>query len=138
MPLTPAVFHLMLALAEGERHGYAMMQEVERLTGGLVRLGPGTLYRSLQRMQVGGLIEECAERGEPEEDDERRRYYRLTPFGWQVAREEAHRLAVVVAVARARRLLPEATGARPPELADSSPGPEVVRPAARKRGTNAR
>ena len=105
VPLTPAVFHLLLALADGKAHGYGMMQEVERLTGGSVRVGPGTLYRSIQRMLVDGLIEELGERVGSGTEDERRRYYRLTPFGARVAREEARRLARLVRVARARGLL---------------------------------
>ena len=109
LPLAPAIFHRLLALADGKAHGYRMMLEVERLTGGAVRLGPGTLYRSLQRMRVEGLIEEQAEGGGAGPDDERRRYYRLTDFGARVAREEARRLARLVRVARARGLLARET-----------------------------
>jgi DNA-binding PadR family transcriptional regulator len=105
LPLTPAMFHILLALAGGERHGYGIMLEVEELTEGQVKLGPGTLYRTLQRMQVEGLIEESAERGAPEEDDERRRYYRATVLGLRVAEREAARLAMLVKAARARKLL---------------------------------
>jgi DNA-binding PadR family transcriptional regulator len=105
LPLTPAVFHIMAALAEGECHGYGIMQEVDSMTRGQLRLGPGTLYRSIQRMQVDGLIEERKE-GAAEEDDERRRYYRLTKFGLEVARAEARRLEVLVKAARKRGLLP--------------------------------
>lgn len=106
LPLTPAVFHILLALAGGKSHGYAIMQEVERLTAGRLTIGPGTLYRSIQRMVLDGLIEELELRVE-HEDDERRRYYRLTPFGSRVARAEARRLASLVRAARARRLLGE-------------------------------
>src|SRR5271166_4719277 len=102
LPLTPAVFHIMLALAGGEGHGYGIMLEVERLTTGRLNLGPGTLYRSIQRMLVDGLIEENQESPEPELDDERRRYYRLTKFGTLVAREEARRIETLVNAARER------------------------------------
>jgi DNA-binding PadR family transcriptional regulator len=105
VPLTPAVFHIMLALAEREGHGYGIMLEVERLTGGQVRLGPGTLYRSIQRMLVDGLLAESEDRLDPAVDDERRRYYRLTAFGRQVARAEARRLAALVQAAQVRGFL---------------------------------
>jgi DNA-binding PadR family transcriptional regulator len=105
LPLTPAVFHIMLALAEGECHGYGIMLEVERLTQGLLRLGPGTLYRSIQRMVVDGLIEERKDVEDSDGDDERRRYYRLTSLGLQVARAEAERLQLLVKAARQRDLL---------------------------------
>lgn len=104
LPLSPAVFHILLALADGERHGYSIMREVERYTEGQVRLGPTTLYRSIKQMLTSGLIEELDERPDPALDDERRRYYRLTPFGRQVARAEAARLDHLLAVARAKRL----------------------------------
>jgi DNA-binding PadR family transcriptional regulator len=105
LPLTPAVFHIMLALAEGEGHGYGIMLEVEKLTLGQLHLGPGTLYRSIQRMLIDGLIEERKDALAPEEDDERRRYYRLTKLGLEAARAEAQRLANLVKAARQRRLL---------------------------------
>lgn len=105
LPLTPAVFHILLVLADGRSHGYALMQEIERLTGGRIQLGPGTMYRSLQKMVVDALIEELPV-GIGEDDDERRRYYRLTPHGMRVARAEAERLAALVALARQRGLLP--------------------------------
>ena len=117
VPLTPAVFHIMLVLADGEAHGYGIMLEVEELTRGQVRLGPGTLYRSIQRMLVDGLIEEAGERPEP--DDERRRYYRLTPFGRRVAEAEAARLATLVDAATARGLLP-GRGACEDDVSDDS------------------
>jgi DNA-binding PadR family transcriptional regulator len=105
LPLTPAVFHIMLALAERECHGYGIMLEVEKLTQGSLRLGPGTLYRSIQRMLVDGVIEERKDGGEPDDDDERRRYYRLTKLGLEVAKAEAQRLALLVKAARQRGLL---------------------------------
>jgi DNA-binding PadR family transcriptional regulator len=105
LPLTPAIFHIMLALAVGERHGYAIMQEVDRLTNSQLRLGPGTLYRSIQRMLLDGLIEERKDASDSESDDERRRYYCLTPFGSSVARAEATRLETLVNAARERKLL---------------------------------
>lgn len=105
LPLTPAVFHIMLALAEGERHGYGIMLEVDKITKGQLHVGPGTLYRSIQRMVVDGLIEEQTEATESEVDDERRRYYRLTKRGLAVARAEADRLNSLVKAARQRGLL---------------------------------
>lgn len=105
VPLTPAIFHIMLALADGERHGYGIMLEVDRLTDGLIRLGPGTLYRSIQRMLVEGLISELKEHSDDSSDDERRRYYRLTDFGRRVACAESERLAVLVRAAREKRFL---------------------------------
>ena len=106
LPLTPAVFHILLALSEGERHGYAIMREVERSTDGQMRMGPGTLYGTLKRAMAAGLVEESDERPDPGIDDERRRYYRLTAFGLRVATAEAERLSRLVAQARARHLLP--------------------------------
>ena len=106
LPLTPAVFHILLALADGEKHGYAIMQEVSARTGGKLRLGPGTLYGSIKRMLEEELIVESAERPDPALDDERRRYYRLTERGRRVAEAEAQRLAQLVRVARAKDLLP--------------------------------
>jgi len=106
LPLTQAVFHIMLALGRGERHGYGIMLEVERLTSGRLNLGPGTLYRSIQRMLLDEMIEETKEVHDPEEDDERRRYYRLTRFGLEVAGAESQRLESLVKAARERELLP--------------------------------
>jgi len=97
-PLLPAVFHIMLALADGERHGYGIKREVEFRTGGVISLGPGTLYGTLRRMLAEGLIEETS-------DDERRRFYRLTKLGRKVASAEAERLANLVSVARAKALI---------------------------------
>jgi DNA-binding PadR family transcriptional regulator len=105
LPLTPAVFHILLALAEGERHGYSIMQEVEGRTRNHVHLGPGTLYGSIKRMLADGLIEESDERPDPRLDDKRRRYYRLTAFGRRVAVAEAERLESLVGAARVKRLL---------------------------------
>ena len=106
LPLTPAMFHILLALADKERHGYHIMREVDERTEGNVKLGPGTLYGSIKRMMSDGLIEELEERPDPELDDERRRYYRLTDFGFRVAAAEAHRLEQMVRSARAKKLLP--------------------------------
>jgi DNA-binding PadR family transcriptional regulator len=108
LPLSPAVFHILLALADAERHGYGIIKEVEARTEGRVRLGPGTLYGSIKRMLDEGLIEESAERPDAELDDERRRYYRLTTFGRRAASAEAERLSGLVAVARAKQLLSRA------------------------------
>jgi DNA-binding PadR family transcriptional regulator len=105
LPLTPAVFNIMLALADGEKHGYGIMLEVEANTHGQITMGPGTLYGSIKRMLKAGLIEECDERTDPKMDDQRRRYYRLTGMGQQVLRLEAERLASQVQVARAKNLL---------------------------------
>lgn len=104
-PLTPTAFQILLALADGERHGYGIMQEVRTLTDGAVRLGPGALYGTIGRLLTAGLIVETAERPDPAVDDERRRYYRLTPAGQQAASDEARRLARLVHVARTRHLL---------------------------------
>jgi DNA-binding PadR family transcriptional regulator len=103
--LTPAVFHILLALSDGHSHGYGVMQDVEQFTGGELRLGPGTLYRSIQRMLVDGLIEELAMALHDESDDDRRRHYRLTRKGLEIAQREARRLAALVDVARQRNLL---------------------------------
>jgi DNA-binding PadR family transcriptional regulator len=103
LPLPPAVFHILMALADEDRHGYGIIQEVLSRTNGDVRLSPGTLYRSIQRMLDDDLIVEVSdrERPAPELDDERRRYYRITKFGTAVAREEANRLSELVRLARA-------------------------------------
>lgn len=104
LPLTPVAFEILLALADGEQHGYRIMHEVEARSDGQVTLHPGTLYRALARLLESGLIEELGERP-ARGDDERRRYYRLSPLGVAVARAEAQRLASQVAAARSRRLL---------------------------------
>jgi DNA-binding PadR family transcriptional regulator len=101
LPLPPATLHILMALAEGDRHGYAIIQDVAARTGGAVRLGPGTLYRSIQRMQDQRLIEEVQRRAPRAPEDERRRYYRITVFGTAVARAEAARLTALVRLARA-------------------------------------
>jgi DNA-binding PadR family transcriptional regulator len=106
LPLPAAAFHILLALADGDRHGYAIIQEVAARTDGRTTLSAGTLYRSIARMLEQGLIVEAEERPAPEMDDERRRYYRITRFGVQVARAEAHRLATLVRLARGRGLAP--------------------------------
>jgi DNA-binding PadR family transcriptional regulator len=103
LPLPLASFHILLALAEGDRHGYAIIQDVEARTGGELTLSAGTLYRSIQRMLEQGLLEERRER--PLLDDERRRYYRITAFGTEVARGEVRRLSQLVKLARARGLV---------------------------------
>jgi DNA-binding PadR family transcriptional regulator len=105
LPLTPVEFEIMLALADAERHGYGIMLEVDRRTGGTVRLRPGTLYRAINRMLQTGLLEETAERPDPSLDDQRRRYYRPTTLGRCVATAEAERLAGAVRDARAKQLL---------------------------------
>ena len=105
VPLTPAVFHILLALADGPMHGYGITKEVEDLTEGRTKMGPGTLYGSIKRMLTKGLIEESDERPDPELDDERRRYYRLTDFGRCVTAAEAQRLVNLVRAARVKRLL---------------------------------
>jgi DNA-binding PadR family transcriptional regulator len=105
LPLTPATFQILMALVDGERHGYAIMKEVEERTAGDVRLGPGTLYGSLKRLLESGLVDEGAERADPETGDERRRFYRLSKFGLSVARAEANRMDAVVRVARKKKLI---------------------------------
>ena len=100
LPLPPVTFHILLALAEEDRHGYAIIQDTAARTGGAIKLSAGTLYRSIQRMLEQGLIVETRDRPEPEEDDERRRYYRITKFGTEVARAEARRLTELVKFAR--------------------------------------
>ena len=106
LPLPPATFHILLALLDGERHGYAIIQDVEARTGGELRLSAGTLYRSIARMVEQGLIAEVTRRPAVR-DDERRRYYRITKFGTDVARAELRRLAQLVRLARASGLTPE-------------------------------
>ncbi len=104
LPLTPAVFHIMLALADGERHGYSILREVERYTEGRLKLGPTTLYRSIRQMLAAGYIAETEERPDPELDDERRRYYRLTDAGRRMALAETARLARLVSLAQSTSL----------------------------------
>src|SRR5713226_5363551 len=101
LPLPPATFHILLALAEDDRHGYGIIQDVAARTDGELKLSAGTLYRSIQRMLEQGLLVETRERPAPEDDDERRRYYRITPYGEAVAKAEARRLTRLVKMARA-------------------------------------
>ena len=105
LPLPPATFHILIALAKEDKHGYAVIQDVEQRTGGEIRLSAGTLYRSIQRMLEQGLIRETRDRPAPELDAERRRYYRITLFGEDVARAEAQRMASLVRMARAQGLV---------------------------------
>ena len=104
-PLTPATFHILLALVGVNRHGYGIMREVEERTEGAVRLGPGTLYGSLKRLLAMGLVEEEGERADPQLGEERRRYYRITALGESAVRAEARRLAADVRLARQKNLL---------------------------------
>ena len=106
LPLLPATFHILVALADEDRHGYAIIQDVEARTDGELRLSAGTLYRSIQRMLEQGLIVEPRERPLREDDDERRRYYRITPLGTSVAKAEARRLTQLVRMARAAGFSP--------------------------------
>ena len=104
IPLPPAVFQILIAVADRERHGYAMMQDISARTDGKLRLSPGTLYGSIKRMLEEGFIEECEERPDPDLDDERRRYYRITKFGRRVAGAETERLSKLVSQAVASLL----------------------------------
>jgi DNA-binding PadR family transcriptional regulator len=104
-PLTPAMFHVLLALAGEDRHGYAILKEVELSTNGKVKLSTGTLYGIIKRLLADGLIGELRSRPAEAYDDERRRYYRLTPLGRQIAAAEAQRMDQVLAIARANNLL---------------------------------
>lgn len=106
LPLPPPVFHILIALAEGDRHGYAIMREVAERTGSRLRMSPGTLYGSIKRMLEQDMIEEV-QRRPAQEDDERRRYYRLTRLGRRTAEAEATRLSEVLKQARAHGLLPQ-------------------------------
>lgn len=105
LPLTPVAFEILLSVAEGERHGYGIMQDIEASTAGKMRLNPGTLYRAVGRLVDAGLLKELSERPVPELDDARRRYYAATPLGLDVAKAEARRLATQLAAARAKRLI---------------------------------
>jgi DNA-binding PadR family transcriptional regulator len=105
IPLTPPVFHILLALTNAERHGYGIMLDVAEQTDGALQLGPGTLYGCLKRMLASGLVQESDMRLDPALDDQRRRYYRLTQLGETAVRAEARRLANAVSTARSRRLL---------------------------------
>jgi DNA-binding PadR family transcriptional regulator len=105
LPLTPTVYQILLALADGERHGYAIRQEIAAVTNGQIRIGPGNLYRALRGLDEQGLVEESEERPDPPADDARRRYYRLTAYGQAVLIAETHRLTQVLNVARSRAVL---------------------------------
>jgi DNA-binding PadR family transcriptional regulator len=105
-PLTPAVFHVLLALADSERHGYAIMREVADATGGRIKMGPGTLYGTIKRLLEARLIEESDRRPDPALDDERRRYYRLTGLGERTVKAEALRYEALAKLARRKNLLP--------------------------------
>jgi DNA-binding PadR family transcriptional regulator len=107
LPLPSATFHILMAVASEDRHGYAIIQDVEQRTNGALRISAGTLYRSIQRMLEQGLLVETTERPAPELDDERRRYYRITEFGAAVAKAEASRLYKLVRMARASGFAPE-------------------------------
>ena len=109
LPLPAAQLHILLALADGEKHGYAVMREVESMTNGEVTMGPGTLYGAIKKMLNAGLVEEIDERPDPELDDERRRYYRVTGFGVRALKAETARLERLIETAhakQARRLRP--------------------------------
>ncbi len=106
LPLKSPMFHVLLVLAGGERHGYSIVKEIERRTAEELQVQPGNLYRTLRTMSARGLIEESDQRPDPEMDDERRRYFRITLFGAAVAKAEAGRLEKLVATARAHDLLP--------------------------------
>lgn len=114
IPLTPAVFHILLALADGEKHGYAIMKEVEDATAGKVTMGPGTLYGSVKRMLKAGLLCESDERADPDLDDSRRRYYALTGYGQTVLEAEVQRLEEAVYLARRKKALGSAPVATEP------------------------
>ena len=103
LPLPVAQVHILLALASGDKHGYAIMNEVEALTGGAITMGPGTLYGTVKRMLKTGLIEEADERPDPELDDGRRRYYRLTSLGARALDLDVARMQQLIRVANARR-----------------------------------
>jgi DNA-binding PadR family transcriptional regulator len=109
LPLPQAMFHMLLALSEGERHGYALKREILQRTSGKLNLGSGALYGSINRMLEHGLIEETGERPDAHLDDERRRYYRITPLGRRVARAEALRMRELVELTEARLGLPESS-----------------------------
>lgn len=104
--MTPAIVQILLALADDDRHGYGIMQEIARVTDGQVRMGPGTLYGTIKRLLAAGLIEQADERPDPSLDDERRRYYRLTKLGRRALKLEAARVSTLLAAARAKNVYP--------------------------------
>ena len=106
LPLTPAMFEVLIALADGEKHGYAVLKEVARRSEGRVTLSPGTLYAIIRRFVSDGIVAESDERPDAALDDERRRYYRVTPFGRDVALAEARRMETALGMARAKSLIP--------------------------------
>ncbi len=107
LPLSAASFYILVALGDADRHGYSILSDISERTAGKVKLNPGTLYTTIKRLLTDGLILELDERPDPEADDERRRYYRLTPFGRKVVRAEAARLEGLVALARGAGLSPK-------------------------------
>lgn len=107
LPLPTATFHILLALRDEEKHGYAIMRDVEALSEGVVKIGPGTMYGSIKRMLAEGLIEESDNRPDPEMDDERRRYYRCTSLGQRVRQAEVERLALLLKNAAPRLAIPD-------------------------------
>jgi DNA-binding PadR family transcriptional regulator len=110
LPLSQSVFHILLALSDGEKHGYGIMLEIDQRTEGQVRLGPGTLYGAIKRLLTQGLIEEAGDFADTDLDDERRRYYRITDFGMRVTHAEARRLENLVKQAQLKRMLPQQYG----------------------------
>jgi DNA-binding PadR family transcriptional regulator len=107
LPLSTASFYILVALADTDRHGYAILADIAQRTSGKVKLNPGTLYTTIKRLLADGLILELEERPDPDSDDERRRYYRITPFGRRSVRAEAARLEALVAMARSAGLSPK-------------------------------
>jgi DNA-binding PadR family transcriptional regulator len=108
LPLTPGMFQVLIALADREKHGYAIIKEVARRTGGEIALSAGTLYTIIRRFEQEGVLEESSERPDAALDDERRRYYRVTDFGRDVAKAEARRMETALGMARAKNLIPKA------------------------------
>jgi DNA-binding PadR family transcriptional regulator len=104
-PLSAAVFHILLALADEERHGYGIMQDVAKQTNDALQLGPGTLYGCIKRMLAAGLIDESGARPDPSLDDERRRYYRMTPLGKRALKSEVERMTGALAAAKSKRVV---------------------------------
>jgi DNA-binding PadR family transcriptional regulator len=110
LPLSPPVLYILLALSDGDRHGYAIMQEVDERTGGKVRLLPGSLYSTIKRMLAQRLIEERPQPAGVDSDDERRRYYGITPLGRQITAAEVDRLRSLIAFAREKKVVPKTAG----------------------------